>query len=247
METRSAINDLSELVVAHYNGTSWVNETQDGGTTGTTSQGTVTSQLMTSFSPLTFGSKKGGTVNPFPIALLSFSAKAERGVVNILWATASEINNDYFVVEKSNDGVNFNEIKKVKGAGNSSLNQSYSIIDNKPFIGTSYYRLKQIDFNGKYSYSHIETVLMKNSNEEFILYPNPVVDKFTMRLEDNIDDEILVVVSDVFGKEQFSKIIMTSATDNTIAVDLERKLPPGIYTVVATNNDKVFKKKIVVK
>ncbi|HET7819419.1 MAG TPA: T9SS type A sorting domain-containing protein, partial [Bacteroidia bacterium] len=84
-------------------------------------------------------------------------------------------------------------------------------------------------------------------NEEFILYPNPVVDKFTMRLEDNIDDEILVVVSDVFGKEQFSKIIMTSATDNTIAVDLERKLPPGIYTVVATNNDKVFKKKIVVK
>ena len=245
--TRSAINDLSELVVAHYNGTSWVNETQDGGTTGTTSQGTVTSQLMTSFSPLTFGSKKGGTVNPFPIALLSFSAKAERGVVNILWATASEINNDYFVVEKSNDGVNFNEIKKVKGAGNSSLNQSYSIIDNQPLMGISYYRLKQVDFNGKYSYSHIETVFLKNSNEDFILYPNPVVDGFSLRLENDIYDEILVVVSDIFGKEQFSKIIMTSVADDTIVVDLERKLPSGVYTVIASNNDKVYKKKIVIK
>ena len=96
-----------------------------------------------------------------PIELISFTGHSE-GVVNKLeWSTASEINNDYFTLERSEDGINFTEIGKVVGAGNSTSKLNYTFIDEKPLYGINYYILRQTDYNGDYELSNI--VAIKNT------------------------------------------------------------------------------------
>ena len=85
-------------------------------------------------------------------------------MVILNWTTASELNNDYFTIERSKDAVEFQPIKFVEGAGNSNSILNYEIIDVNPFLGTSYYRLKQTDFNGKYSFSNIVSVNAGSDN-----------------------------------------------------------------------------------
>ena len=92
-----------------------------------------------------------GDGSPLPIELLNFSADYKNEVVNLSWTTASEINNDYFVVEKSINLVDIEVLEKVSGAGNSNSTLSYSQVDLKPFKGIDYYRLSQYDFNGDVS------------------------------------------------------------------------------------------------
>lgn len=106
-----------------------------------------------------------------PVELLSFEAKLEPAFVELGWQTASEINNDYFEILRSTDGINFTKIGKVEGAGNSNQILKYSFIDTHPIYGTSYYQLRQVDFNGENSYSLIREVYF--SDLEIQVYPNP--------------------------------------------------------------------------
>jgi len=93
-----------------------------------------------------------------PIELISFDAKCNNGKVFTAWETATETNNEYFTLEKSRDGINFQNVTTVKGAGNSSRKLSYNSTDNESYSGISYYRLKQTDFDGKYTYSKVVSV-----------------------------------------------------------------------------------------
>src|SRR6185369_5159076 len=95
--------------------------------------------------------------------------------VSISWITASETNNDYFTVEKSKDGNFWLSVDKVIGAGNSTAARYYETNDPDPFEGTSYYRLKQTDFDGKFSYSDVSAVRVDEKNT-IIIYPNPASD-----------------------------------------------------------------------
>lgn len=116
-----------------------------------------------SFSPWALTNKN----NPLPIELLSFTANCiplpngEGQGVGLKWTTASEINNDYFSIERSADGVTFENIATIQGAGNSSTQINYEFADIPPLsneVGAWYYRLKQTDFDGSYSYSPIIAV-----------------------------------------------------------------------------------------
>ena len=91
-------------------------------------------------------------VDPFPIELLSFNAEMERDHVKVTWVTASEINNDYFTLERSSDGHTWEILTFIEGAGNSNQKLSYGFKDFNPLNGISYYRLKQTDFDGAYEY-----------------------------------------------------------------------------------------------
>ncbi|WP_163913523.1 Ig-like domain-containing protein [Pontibacter burrus] len=117
-----------------------------------------------------------GAIIPLPITLVSFSARAVNDGAFLTWTTATELNNDYFVIEKSADGKSFEEIGRVKGAGNSSVKLSYSYHDARFKESKSYYRLKQVDYDGTYIYS--KTVALKNRNFNYNTsiqaYPNPV-------------------------------------------------------------------------
>ncbi len=111
---------------------------------------------------------------PLPISLLEFNGKFNNGIVDLYWNTASEINNDYFTIERSKNGYDFSKISNVKGAGNSNTTLNYTAIDNSPFKGVSYYRLKQTDFDGGYSYS--KTITITNTNQSITIHPNPTKD-----------------------------------------------------------------------
>lgn len=103
------------------------------------------------------GDVVNGSLNPctLPIELIEFDAEYSEDQTELYWKTATEINNDYFTVERSKDGEQWNKIEYVEGAGNSNEELQYEIKDENPHAGLNYYRLKQTDYDGKYSYSDI--------------------------------------------------------------------------------------------
>ena len=111
--------------------------------------------------------------SPLPIELVFFKAKVCEKAVCLNWETATEINNEYFTIERSADGETWKEIVRMDGAGNSEETLSYSYQDQRPLKGVSYYRLKQTDFDGKFTYSSAE-VVMYTHDSGIKIYPNPV-------------------------------------------------------------------------
>jgi hypothetical protein len=108
------------------------------------------------------------------VELLSFDAtnKADKNLLN--WQTASEINNSHFLIQKSKDGQNFVDIGTVKGHGTTTTPQYYDFVDEKPFLGINYYRLKQVDNDGKAEFSKTVSVnWLKEGKQTLSLYPNP--------------------------------------------------------------------------
>lgn len=97
-------------------------------------------------------------VNPLPIELVSFSAEPGTGYVKLDWTTATETNNDHFTIERTRDGVSYERVAEVAGAGNSTSLRAYTAIDKDPYTGTSYYRLKQTDYDGKFEYSPLVSI-----------------------------------------------------------------------------------------
>jgi len=168
------VDNLSELRVGHFSGGVWANE-GNGGTSGGFATGSIVSgAAITSFSPFTLAST---TVNnPLPIVLNSFDVTLFNSDVSIVWETQSEINNDYFTVEKSTDGIHYEFLTRVDGAGNSVESIQYSTIDPNPYRGVSYYRLRQTDFNGKVEVFEPKSVQygVSNSITQSKVYPNPV-------------------------------------------------------------------------
>ena len=140
--------------------------------------------------PLCYNSNQTASL---PIELLRFTSEAKDSYVQLDWVTTAEINNDYFTVERSADGISFSSLFKINGAGNSSQVKNYSTIDS-PLKDWSYYRLKQTDYNGKTSYSNIVSEKF-NGLDDFNLeiYPNPFSGKTIFRTNNNFKDPKLVV------------------------------------------------------
>lgn len=128
-------------------------------------------------------------VAALPITLISFEIKSyKEDKVKLEWVSASEINNAFYTIERSNDGVNFKSIANIDGAGNSDAVLFYSHIDLNPTSGISYYRLKQTDFNGEFTYSEIRSVKIERKFvAEYKAYPNPINKGETLRIGFNVD------------------------------------------------------------
>ena len=249
----SKIDDCADLRIAHYNGASWENNndavTTTGSCAGSGSGSITTDAVVTDFSPFAPGSGSGGN-NPLPIELVKFDATIVNDAVELTWLTASETNNDFFTVERSLDAIHFEVVGVVPGAGNSSSNLSYSLTDFSPYIGSSYYRLKQTDYDGKYKYSALKTVHFDQSPTfVYNVYPNPSAgDFFNIEVMSPEEQSVLVVVYDLLGLELYSKVIVTSQNEKSISViDPTQKLSPGIYLIVASSNNEIYKKKLIVK
>ncbi len=195
-----------------------------------------------------------GSINlsqtPLPIELVDFSAQVCGHEVCLDWTTATETNNDYFTIEKTIDGVNFEMVTKRNGAGNSTTLINYSSLDNHPYSGISYYRLKQTDFNGAYTYSKLQEVnFFTGIDFSLNLYPNPATnDNINLSFNAEKGKEILVVVYDAAGQESYSKVLVTQQSgENVFAMDPTGKLASGIYLITATSDDRVKSKKLVIK
>lgn len=168
---------------------------------------------------------------PLPIELLSFEGEIFDSENHLKWTTTTEINNDYFTIEKSSDGFSFVEIGFIDGAGNSNANLDYQFIDDNVVESTNYYRLKQTDFDGNYTYSNI--IVLTNNLSNSIYYNNS-----TNHIElGGVQGKIKIY--NLQGQE----VKHFTAKENSVYVNLSK----GMYLVSVENKNQIFTKKIVVR
>ncbi len=186
-------------------------------------------------------------VVPLPIELANFNANAELTYNNVEWITATETNNNYFEVEASQDAVNFIKIATVKGAGNSNAELRYAIKD-KNYYPTTYYRLKQVDFDGKYSYSELRVVTRfnKNSKELFMvdISPNPTQNEVKIIVTNGVKEEYRIDVLSIDGKLLMKRIIDAKDFTKGATLDLSA-LENGLYHVEISNSVGYVMKKVI--
>lgn len=173
-----------------------------------------------------------------PIELLSFSATEADRKVLLNWSTATESNNDYFTIERSADAIHFEKLLSVDGAGNSTQLTTYSATDPSPMGGTSYYRLKQNDFNGEYSYSGIEAVTLKNASAIKNIYPNPASDELNIYIEASFAGAAELVIFNTMGERVHSEKLQQSDGENTFTINVSA-LEKGMYVIRISSSDAV--------
>jgi hypothetical protein len=178
-----------------------------------------------------------------PIELLSFKASAGLIKISISWATASELNFDYFDIEKSSDGKNFQSIAKVSGHGTTNERNDYSLEDEKPYIGKNYYRLKSVDFDGYTEYFNIMLVNFDGS-KGFSIAPNPS-DGVSFTTETNFVPQTRAYISvyTTVGAE----IAHFEVYGDKSEVVLPVKLASGIYYAKYISGDFTATNRLVVR
>ena len=183
----------------------------------------------------------GCTVDPMalitgslPIELLSFDAEPDNSIVKLSWATSTEVNNDFFTVERSKDARIFEVVGIVDGAGNSNMLRTYRLYDKTPNKGTSYYRLKQTDYDGVSTYSDVVTVKMDASIDGISVYPNPVTGSGYLVFNSTIKSTASITIHDVSGRKILSKDFVVNKGNNTISLDADN-LTQGMYFLTFEN------------
>ncbi|MFY0601457.1 MAG: T9SS type A sorting domain-containing protein [Cyclobacteriaceae bacterium] len=186
----------------------------------------------------TVGSTDGQS-NPLPIELVSFNAETCDNYVCLDWTTATEIDNNFFTIERTTNGVDFEEAGKVQGAGDSKEILYYSFIDKSPLAGVSFYRLKQTDYDGAYSHSEIVRIAFV-INEEFDIYPNPTVGD--LKITGKNIAEYNLVVYQINGKSIFVNSVKNG--DDRLVLETNN-LPSGIYFVTLEYEGRLITERIV--
>lgn len=181
-----------------------------------------------------------------PVELLNFKGEAMDKTNNVHWQTETEINNDYFELQKSYDGTVYITLDKIQGNGNSYVLNSYSYIDESPANGITYYRLKQVDFDGSYSYS--KTIAVSNIFESIVeFFPNPTQGKLNLNFNSLASNSYIVSVSDI-SKVLFSRELNVRQGSSSLQLDEFQDLAQGMYFITVTDNSgKVIKTDKIIK
>lgn len=170
-----------------------------------------------------------------PVQLVFFRGKYEDGEVGLSWQTATEKDNDYFLLEHSADGSLFETLAQIKGNGTSSVPNNYSYRHTNPSSGDNYYRLKQVDFDGKFAYSNIVLVRV-GQDEEVNIYPNPT--KGSVFISGDSQDRV-VKLTNFTGK-----VILEKNLSYSNLLDLSG-LPEGVYFIEIQTGSKIVVKRVV--
>jgi hypothetical protein len=176
--------------------------------------------------------------NPLPVELISFNGTCKEGMVNLLWQTASEFNSSHFDVEKSTDGETWRVLATIPSAGTSNELLTYQTVDNNGTSGSNYYRLRQVDIDGKEKlYDPINVSCVETTAGYFTSYPNPSGNEFQVVVNNK---EILgactLNIVDVNGKVIDQRTIEMKDGINMFVINQE--LNPGIYFLNISNGSK---------
>ncbi len=166
-------------------------------------------------------------LGPLPISLTSFDiTKTQNEKALLKWTTASEVNNDYFEIENSADGQEWQFVSKISGKGNTTTSQHYSFTDQKPLSGTSFYRIKQVDFDGQMSYTPIKSISFdKNDNHKSLrITPNPVTHQLNIHGEYTAETQIQIFN----GQGRKMDGLLFHKESESMSVDVSH-LPAGLY------------------
>lgn len=201
-----------------------------------------------------------GAPAPMPVELLSLTGLLKEKKAFLYWTTASEINNDYFIVERSRDAINFEKTGIVKGAGNSTVVKNYTFVDDLQsqinpenyHAGSPvfYYRLRQTDFDGKFEYSTIISLSEPGKDNIFInVFPNPVADNLGIEITGFETVGLTLTITDLPGREVITQKNNLVSGNNFLWIDMS-EIKPGIYFLILTaqgeeKSTRTFLKKII--
>ncbi|MBK7965294.1 MAG: T9SS type A sorting domain-containing protein [Bacteroidetes bacterium] len=245
--TTSGSTATGTFNVQFWNGSNFTkfNSTGNGVTTGV---GSISSNLTNINGPIVLSSGSAS----LPIKLLQFDAKVTGAAVEITWTTAEEKNNDFFSIERSEDGQTFEKIEEVDGAGNSNQILKYKTMDDAPLTGVSYYRLKQTDFDGKFTYSPLrainrgaETISDDPAIEVNSFGPNPFSDQFNVEYKLAQAGETSIIIFNMSGQVVFETTKNDDLGNNSFIYTDDKNLPPANYILQIINGKEKVSKKIV--
>jgi len=194
----------------------------------------VTACLLSPFNP----------PSVLPVTLISFTAKTINNKTVLLnWATATEVNNDYFTIERSATGNEFSELVRIEGIGNSTTLHKYAYTDEHPLGGTSYYRLKQTDFDGTTAVFKMVSVTITSRQDKTSLLrisPNPFTQSFTADFELAETQEVTIQLINVNGAIAFTENFMAQQGRNVYQFTTPYSLKPVTYHLRITNGREVL-------
>lgn len=247
--------DLNSLLVAEWNNLNsvWESKELTNYEVQSDGYGFIRSNVV-NFSTKYFTLASSDAENPLPIELLSFTAHLEKEAVLLKWVTASETNNNYFSLERSNNGKDFEVIatfpsKAENGFSNNLLH--YAEYDTAPLGGMSYYRLKQTDYDGSFEYSNwVAVQYHEQFDVAFNLFPNPSNGRdFHIALSGLptlVQLELTII--DLFGKQVYTDFLNTDENGNLMRpIITQRNLNPGIYLVTVSGNSGRYTLRMVVQ
>ncbi len=235
------VNNYAQLMLINRanSSASWTSNGTHVTTTGSNAAPVLSRSSATAFGD--FGVGGDSTTNPLPVNMLFFNAINVNGDVQLKWATANEINNKGFAVERSMDGANFKEIGFVKGNGTTTTTNAYASIDAKAFLQTAtttlYYRLRQVDFDGNFEYSNIVMVNESDLNGDVVnVYPNPFVSTVGVNIQTSEATTAKVELVDMQGRVISTELVKVANGGAYHEVKGTNNLSSGIYFVNVTVN-----------
>ncbi len=234
--------DVNNYGISSYGGSEW--DLANFSPMNSPSSGiyTATRTGLGTFNAFGVGNKN----RALPVKLLNFSGMPSGQNVILNWSTTTEINNDHFTLERSKDGRNFQELIDIKGAGNTTSLTKYDYVDMFPYTGTSYYRLKQVDYNGNYEYSAIISVHFGGVNDNINLSvdPNPCKDFLKVQFASPNEGKMQIRVLDLSGKTLITQSSDYESGSNGMIVYLGN-IPAGVYVLQMTYNNNIINRRIV--
>jgi hypothetical protein len=230
----SQISDASELLVARYGGGQW-NDEGNGGFIVNGAAGTVSSlSSIANFGAFTIGTSTNN--NFLPVELLEFKAELlQNNLASLTWRTASELNNKHFEIYRSIDGVNWELIGYRDAARNSSEVNDYNFPDDQPLFETTYYRLKQVDYNGDFAFSNVISLAPLREDNSLTIYPNPATSSITVQVKENARVDITTITGEV---------LISKEVDQSAILDISQ-LPSGIYFINTLNGYELVSEKLI--
>ncbi len=232
------------LAAQNWNGTKWLpsvcNVCNNGSTGASPLLIRVTNASIDSGAVWVLSSQ----IAPLPITMISFTGNCDRGKTVLSWVTESEVNNDFFTVERSEDAKEFTRVSPViKGAGNSSSAHYYQFTDMAS-PSTHYYRIKQTDFDGRFTYSDFISVRCNDDGKQLVVYPNPAGNKIFISIPGNkLDEDLVIDIIDMKGA-LVKQSIIRELKNNSEPIDIS-DLSKGFYLIKAHNNSLLYTNKLV--
>lgn len=187
-----------------------------------------------------FGTLQFSNCDPLPVSLLSFTGALRNGVTALHWVTTAEINNKKFIIERSSNLNDWEAIGEVAGAGTQATTANYSFTDYAPLEGIGYYRLRQVDLDGRYAYSNVVSV-QKGGVNSINIAPNPFDESFTIRT--TIQGDLDITIYDVLGREVYHSIQKNEEGMLSIQPDLTS----GAYVVTVRTDTLIEQQRIIKK
>jgi hypothetical protein len=184
----------ADLRLVGWNGTQWIDLSGSGNASGNTENSTLSGTIPAGITISALGI--GSISTPLPVHFSAFDAYADGCRVQLNWSTTMEINNDYFIAERSYDGRAFTEIARVPGAGNSSEKQDYSYTDEHPADGLNYYRIRQVDLDGKHTSTNVRQAYVHcNGDDAIKVFPTVSNNMVQVLLPKRYEDATVTVLT----------------------------------------------------